>query len=149
MMLYLIRHAHAVDADEDPARPLSEKGWTQVARLVAGFRANPRLQPAEIWHSPLARSRETAALLAGGLGLAAPLILVPGIEPEDDPAQIVPRLTAAKINTALVGHEPHLGLLTRRLLEGPTEFVFRKASVLALARDPSGWRIVWHTSAKA
>jgi hypothetical protein len=50
----------------DPVRPLSPKGREQVARVCAalsgpGFQARRRS-----WHSPLARSRETAELLASG-----------------------------------------------------------------------------------
>lgn len=34
MHLYLIRHAHALDGDDDAARPLSPKGRKQVRKLA-------------------------------------------------------------------------------------------------------------------
>ena len=33
MTIFLIRHAHAVDADEDPERPLSKRG-EDLTRIV-------------------------------------------------------------------------------------------------------------------
>ena len=33
-MLYLVRHAHALDADVDETRPLSDKGRRQIMALA-------------------------------------------------------------------------------------------------------------------
>ena len=146
-MIYLIRHADAVSAEEDPSRPLSAKGREQVARACGHLRKDPDFSPAELWHSPLARSRETAELLAGGLGLDAPVVLRKGLEPEDDPADIAERLGAEKRSIAVVGHEPHLGVLASILTRGPGRnavyFHFHKAGVLALRRRDGGWRAEW------
>jgi phosphohistidine phosphatase len=146
-MIYLIRHAHAVSAEEDPVRPLSAKGREQVAEVCGALRGGPGFKPAEIWHSPLARSRETAELLAAGLGLSVPLVLTPGLEPDDDPARIAAVLAAEGRDIAVVGHEPHLGCLAALLAEGPERagaFVaFRKAGVLALLRKGKRWRPEW------
>jgi phosphohistidine phosphatase len=146
-MVYLIRHAHAVPAEEDPNRPLSPKGREQIAEVCAALRARQGFKPAEIWHSPLARARETAELLAAGLGLSAPLVLKPGLEPSDDPAGIAAVLAAEARDIAVVGHEPHLGGLATLLVEGPAHagaFVeFRKAGVLALLRKGKRWRPEW------
>jgi phosphohistidine phosphatase len=146
-MIYLMRHADAVSEEVNPVRPLSRKGRDQVARVCATLQKGPGFEPAEIWHSPLARSRETAELLARGLGLAAPLVLVPGISPEDDPSRIAAVLEAAESDVALVGHEPHLGVLASLLVHGPERsgifYPFSKASVLALTRDGERWRSEW------
>jgi phosphohistidine phosphatase len=85
MDLYLIRHAHAVAADDDAERPLSKKGREQVKRLADFLRTSDAFRPEEIWHSPLLRSQQTARLLAKKLHLPVPLIEVAGLEPEDDP----------------------------------------------------------------
>jgi phosphohistidine phosphatase len=149
MKLHLIRHAHAVTAEENPARPLSDRGRAQVALLVAHFRGTGALRPAEFWHSPLARSRETADLLATGLGLAAPLREIAGLEPEDDPLAIRALLARTTVDLALVGHEPHLSALAALLLHGPgtpSIFAFKKGAVLSLAGENNQWTEQWRVA---
>jgi phosphohistidine phosphatase len=153
MRLYLIRHAHAVDADEDTERPLSPKGREQVKRLAAFLRESKTLQPEEIWHSPLLRSRQTAKLLAKKLELPAPLIEVEGLEPEDDARATVLRVKNLRRVVAIVGHEPHLSALASELVANTPKtsaFVLRKSSVLALERDRGGrgsrWVVRWQVS---
>jgi phosphohistidine phosphatase len=146
-MIYLMRHADAVSDEVNPVRPLSQKGRDQVSRVCAVLLKVPTFAPVEIWHSPLARSRETADLLARGLGLQVPLILKPGLEPEDDPSNILSAFVALEVDVAAVGHEPHLGVLASLMVHGPIRsgvyFPFPKASVLALSRDGERWRSEW------
>jgi phosphohistidine phosphatase len=146
-MIYLMRHADAVSDEEDPARPLSRKGREQVARVCAVLRKNEGFKPSQVWHSPLFRSRETAELLAKGLELKAPLMLVAGISPDDDPSAIATVLGAAEGDLAVVGHEPHLGVLASLMVHGPERsgiyYPFPKASVLALSRDGRRWKSEW------
>ncbi len=118
MTLYLVRHAHAVTAEENPARPLSDRGREQVAQLVNYFRQSGAFNPAEIWCSTLIRSREAASLLAVGLNLQVPLLECPDLEPEADPGRKLTRIAAATRDLAIVGHEPHLGMLAALLLDG-------------------------------
>jgi len=147
MTLYLIRHAHAVTAEEDPARPLSDRGRDQVARLVAYLRQANIFQPDEIWCSSLARARETARLLTVGLKLSAPLVECPGLEPEADPRRTVARIEAATGRLAIVGHQPHLGALAALLLQDPVgSHDFKKGAIVALAGQPKPWRMLWGIS---
>lgn len=153
MRLYLIRHAHAVDAAEDAERPLSAKGREQVKRLAKFLRESDTLHPEEIWHSPLLRSRQTAKLLVKRLELIAPLVEVEGLEPEDDPRATVLRVKNIRRVIAIVGHEPHLsGLASQLVTNAPktSAFVLRKSSVLALERDRGGrgsrWVVRWQVS---
>ncbi|MEO7415042.1 MAG: phosphohistidine phosphatase SixA [Opitutaceae bacterium] len=153
MRLYLIRHAHAVAADEDAERPLSQKGREQVKRLANFFKSSEAFQPDEIWHSPLRRSLQTAKLLAKKLECAVPLVEVEGLEPEDDARATALRLTSLRCDVAIVGHEPHLSALASELIaKGPatSAFVLRKSSVLALERSRgrrgSTWSVRWQVS---
>ncbi|HEX2853250.1 MAG TPA: phosphohistidine phosphatase SixA [Opitutaceae bacterium] len=153
MRLYLIRHAHAVDAEEDADRPLSTKGREQVKRLADFLRESETLQPEEIWHSPLRRSKQTAKLLAKRLKLPAPLIEVEGLEPEDDVRTTALRVKNLRKVVAIVGHEPHLSALASQLIASTPKtsaFVLRKSSVLALERDRGGrgsrWVVRWQVS---
>jgi phosphohistidine phosphatase len=154
--LHLIRHADAVPAEKDPARPLSVRGRRQAKALATFFRRNGWLQPKAMWHSPLARSHETAALLAAGLEFTGPLHEESGLEPEDDPRATFARLRKVGDGLVIVGHEPHLGLLasllvsadqgstvSRRsggppvpaLVAGASLFVMKKAACLTLERS--------------
>jgi phosphohistidine phosphatase len=146
-MIYLMRHADAVSDEEDPARPLSARGREQVGAVCAALRKRAAFRPAEIWHSPLARSRETAELLARGLGLPAPRVLKPGLEPDDNPEGMAGLLAAEARDIAVVGHEPHLGILAALMVEGPSHppffYPFPKAGVLALARRGKRWKSEW------
>lgn len=149
MQLYLIRHAHAVDADEDPERPLSRRGAEQVARLADFLRRSDLFQPAEFWHTPLARSRETTLLLARRLRLEVPHTLMPDLEPEDDPRAAARRIKAVAHSLAIVGHEPHLSSLATLLVVGKMEFpvfVMKKCSALALEGEGAHWSVRWHLS---
>ncbi len=148
-MLYLIRHAHAVTAAEDPARPLSRSGRKQVKVLGRYLRRLGIEQPEAIWHSSLVRSAETAERLKRHWDLAVPLTLMVGLEPDDDLWRVVRRLRDLDQTVALVGHEPHLSALASRLLAGraaPVCFIFEKSAVLALEGGPTRWRVRWHLS---
>jgi len=146
MNLHLVRHAHAVAAEEDPARPLSARGRKQVQALAKVLARGDSFAPEEFWHSPLARSRETATLLARGLELRARLVEVPGLEPEDDPDIMVRRLKGRSEPLALVGHEPHLSALATRLVGGPAGwpiFALRKGGIISLEGAGAHWQVRW------
>ncbi len=149
MQLYLIRHAHAVDADEDPERPLSKRGVEQVERLADFLRRSDLFQPAEFWHTSLSRSRQTTRLLSERLRLKVPHTLMPDLEPEDDPRAAARRIKAVTHPIAIVGHEPHLSSLATLLVVAKLEFpvfVLKKCSALALEGEGMHWSVRWHVS---
>ncbi len=149
MSLFLIRHAHAVDATENPKRPLSSRGHKQIRKVAAFLKKTDALDCAEIWHSPLARSRETAALFAQKLPLAAKLVQSDGLEGADDPALLAERLKGRSAPLAIVGHEPHLSALASLLVAGvatPPRFVFKKCAVVALDGVEGAWAVRWQIS---
>ncbi len=137
MLLHLIRHGDALSSEVDPARPLSPRGRDDVAKVAARLRADGTA-PAAIWHSPVRRARETAALLAQHLGRPVMLVGKSYLQSEDDPAKIA-RLLAEMpppADLAIVGHEPHLGALATLLVTGaatPAVFALKTAGVLTLA----------------
>lgn len=146
MLLYLVRHADALDLTPDSERPLSARGREQVRALVKFLRPSDAFQPAEVWHSTLRRADETAGLLVDGLKLKATCRAMAGLEPEADPQVIARKVEGVRHALALVGHEPHLStlatLLVARRLDPPA-FVMKKCSVLALERGEAGWLVRW------
>lgn len=148
-MLYLVRHADALDAERDEIRPLSPQGREQIAALSKFLGRSSSFAPEEIWHSPLVRARDTAQLLLQHLRRKTPLVEIPDLRPEDDPAATVRRLKQAHRPLAIVGHEPHLSALATLLVVGSSDlpsFVVKKCSVLAL--EPAGhhWMVHWFIS---
>jgi phosphohistidine phosphatase len=149
MHLYLIRHAHADDGDDDAARPLSDKGRKQCRKLGRFLREANAFEAGEIWHSPLRRARETSALLAKHLDSKAELTAISGLRPDDPGDSILEKLRAARHPLAVVGHEPHLSALASLLVAGkaaPPRFVFKKGSILRLDRVDAGWAVRWQVS---
>lgn len=159
MRLFLIRHAHALDHAVDAKRPLSERGQRITREVAAFFKANGRLRPAQVWHSPLKRAFETAADLVSVLDPKIALVETDGLLPFDDPAIIAERfrIYPTSHDVALVGHQPHLGRLTSLLTTGwpDQELVHvKKNAIICLRRSDSvfadtglaRWRVAWHYS---
>lgn len=149
MMLYLVRHAHAVDAVENRQRPLSPRGRGQVRALAALLHPSRTLQTAEVWHSGLARALETAQLLITGLQLEARLVEIDGLRGDDDPAVVASHLRHRRSPLMIVGHEPHLSSLASLLVTGrpqPPMFVLKKSAALALERIEGHWTVRWQVS---
>ena len=149
MHLYLIRHAHALDGDNDAARPLSPKGRKQVRRLADLLRDAGAFEAREIWHSPLRRAHETAGLLARRMQKGAKLKEVAGLTPDDAVDRIATKLGELRRPVAVVGHEPHLSALASLLVAGhaaPPRFKLKKCAVLRLDRSEAGWAVRWLVS---
>lgn len=158
MLLHLVRHAHALAEEEDHTRPLSPRGRGEIARLTRFLGAAGVFRPAQVWHSPLLRSRQTADDLVVRLLLADALrVEIPGLLPEDDPRELAERLhlhPKDRGDIAVVGHEPHLSALASLLVRGkarPDLFVLKKCALLALELTDathkktghSRWRVRW------
>jgi phosphohistidine phosphatase len=156
MQLFLVRHAHAVAMDDDAARPLSEAGRVATTRLGAFLRGTGVFRPAQVWHSPLVRARETADGLVAALDPELMVVETDDLLPEDDPVWLARRLEIYPTthDLALVGHEPHLAALATLLVRGkvsPVMFNLKKGAVIALERTErvhkaSGrprWRVRW------
>lgn len=148
-MLYLIRHADAVDLHPDEARPLSDRGRAQVKALAKFLGNSGAFEAEEIWHSSLVRARETAELLVKGLQFPGVCREVDGLRPEDDPHEIARRVGKLDRAVALVGHEPFMSALASLLVTGktyPIAFLMKKGAVLALERDETRYMVRWHIS---
>ena len=160
MLLHLVRHAHAVTEAENPSRPLSARGRGEAARLARFFVGNGCFKPAQLWHSPLLRSRETADELIKRLSLDAVVVETSGLLPDDDPHGVAERLQLHpkdRGDLALVGHEPHLSALASLLVRGkesPPLFTLKKSAALTLELTDeehkktgfARWSVRWHVS---
>lgn len=128
MQLLIIRHAIAEDKVEfartgrdDTERPLTREGKRQMRHVVKGMRRVVRSIDV-LASSPLVRAEQTAAIVAEEYDEIS-IDTVPELSPESDPAAFARWLrtqSEAKV-VAVVGHEPHLGMLTTWLMTGSRE----------------------------
>ncbi len=143
--LYLVQHAEPKPEEEDPDRPLSEKGWTDI-RKVAELVAD-NIQVTSIKHSGKTRAKETAEALAEYLMPSEGVEEVKDIKPMADPSIWAGRLENISESTMLVGHLPYMSSLSALLLCGDAEkkvIDFQMGGIVCLQRDEEGnWVMGW------
>jgi phosphohistidine phosphatase len=132
--LYLIRHGIAAergpDYPDDSKRPLTNRG---IAALRKEARALNELGISFdlIITSPLARTRQTADLIAEILAGKPAVTSSDALAPAGTPAAVISEIVkhAKKGRIALVGHEPNIGELTARLIGARSPIEFKKGGM--------------------
>ena len=146
MKLVIIRHGPAGDRGEweakgrdDRLRPLTPDGRKETERAAAGLALLvPHIDV--LATSPLVRAAETAAIVASIYH--SKIIPLDALAPDQKPDEVVGWLGDQRPaqTVALVGHEPHLGILVGYLLtEKRVSFVDLKkggACLLELTEPP-------------
>ena len=150
MKLYLVQHAEAVPAEDNPDRPLSDKGRSDVRR-VASFLARS-VHVGRIVHSPKMRARDTAVLLAQALGPGGVVEeAASGLAPNDSVEVAADLIAGWSEDTMVVGHLPFMGRLVSHLVAGSEEAnvaAFQPGTVACLEsaagdEDGGGWALAW------
>ena len=84
MFLYLVQHAEAKSAEEDPGRDLTDKGRLDIENVSHLMkRLNVRIR--QIFHSGKTRAQSTATVLASHVKPPAGVSEAQGLAPLDDP----------------------------------------------------------------
>jgi phosphohistidine phosphatase len=117
--LYLVQHGEAKSEEEDPERPLTDRGASDVRRVVRQATGAGSVTVERIVHSGKTRAQQTAAAWGGVLGV--PVEEADGLAPLDDPAIWAARVTGKTGDLMLVGHVPHLAKLAGLLLAGDSD----------------------------
>jgi phosphohistidine phosphatase len=144
MRLYLVQHGAATTEEEDPRRPLTDRGADDVRRVARLAARAGTVDVAQIVHSGKTRARQTAEIWSEALGV--PIEEVEGLAPMDDPAVWADRLPTEQRDLMLVGHLPHLAKLAGLLLVGDAErpvVAFRQGGVVGLELTPPEAWSVW------
>ena len=155
MKLVIIRHGPAGDrgewaarARDDRLRPLTPDGRKETKWAAAGLAfLVPHIDV--LATSPLVRAAETAAIVASIYD--SEIILLDALVPDQKPDEVVGWLRHQQPDhtVALVGHEPHLGILVGYLLtEKRVSFIDLKkggACLLELTEPPKpgGGTLEW------
>ena len=121
-MLDLLRHGHALPADEggDDLSRLSPRGRSDLEHL-AGRLMTMGWRPDRVFTSPLARARESALVTLRGAAPDRTPEPMEALRPESHPSEVVAALEAEGATTGhllLVGHQPQMGLLAALLVGG-------------------------------
>ena len=147
MRLYLVQHAEAKSKEENPSRPLSEKGLEDIKKVAKYAQKNLRIQVAEIVHSGKLRAVQTADVLAEHLKPTKGPTTSKDLEPLANPGIWKNRLAETTKDIVLVGHLPHLSKLSGLLLAGNEDkdiIEFRMGGIVCLERNESGrWSTKW------
>ncbi len=142
MRLYLVQHGEAKSEEDDPERPLTDRGASDVRRVVIQATGAGSVTVERIVHSGKTRARQTA--VAWGEVLGVPVEEADGLAPRDDPATWAARVNAQAGDLMLVGHLPHLAKLAGLLLAGDADrpvIGFRQGGLVSLEDGPAGWSV--------
>lgn len=147
MNLYLVRHAEPKSREEDPERPLTEKGLADIKRVAEFIAEHVNIKVDRIIHSHKARARETAEVLADGLHPPLGISQEDGLDPRADVRIWTNKISISSEDLMLVGHIPYLSNLVSNLVIGNPagELVeFKMGSMVYLSRNEDGiWTINW------
>ena len=146
MKLYLVQHAQALSKEEDPARPLSEAGQEDAARM-ASFLGNAGIRAERVIHSGKLRAQQTAERLAQALAPDVELEVSGLLDPNEDPRALDWQSEAWDRDMLIVGHLPYMARLVSHLVvddDRVSLVAYEPGSVVCLERDDEGrWHIDW------
>lgn len=139
MKLIIVRHAAAIE--RTPGVPEELRYLTSEGRAFARKTARTMLkngvEPSLILSSPLARSVQTADILAEALSFIGPVVVTNELSPGFDRLALLRLLqTYGQVDELLlVGHEPDLGGVVAELLELREPYAFKKGAAIKLKAD--------------
>ena len=140
--VYLVQHGQAKPEDEDPERPLTDRGVEEVTGVAHWAIDSFGVRPQCIVHSGKTRARQTAEIW--GRMLDIDVEERDGLAPNDDPGTWTARLAAETREVMLVGHLPHLAKLAGLLLTGDLNHPligFHEGGVVAIGATDEGWLV--------
>lgn len=140
MKLYLVQHATPKPEEEDPEKPLSDKGRADASK-IAQFIKN--VQVSKVYHSGKLRAKQTAEILSKSLN--ANVVKTDALEPMADPAIWADKLEKETEDLMLVGHLPHMNKLASLLISNNSDkkvVSFQQGGVVCLEKA-EGWSVAW------
>jgi phosphohistidine phosphatase len=147
MKLLLVQHAEPKREEEDPDRPLSEKGWSDIRKVATFINRHINFKINSIKYSPKTRAQQTAEVLGECLNPSEGVKEAEGLKPLDNPSTWADHLSKARENIILVGHLPHLCGLASQLLcqdKSRTLINFQMGGATCMEKDESGsWTLCW------
>jgi len=124
MEIYILRHGIAVERGtrgyaKDGDRPLTKEGeekMQQIAQILEGMDLHIDL----ILSSPFVRAKQTAEIVAEGLG--EEVTFTDHLKPDSNPKELIAEINDEKPQRVmLVGHEPDLSQFVSLLITGSAD----------------------------
>ncbi len=143
MKLYLVQHAEAKEKEEDPDRPLSEKGLDDIEKMANFLKG--KIKVARILHSGKLRAKQTAERLNESIQSSEGIKEVDDLAPLDDPKIWEKKLRDEEKNVMIVGHLPYLGKLAGLLLVNDQNRIiinFKMGGIVCLEKN-ADWSVDW------
>jgi phosphohistidine phosphatase len=155
MKFFLMRHGDSQNGLDDAGRTLSGDG-VREAKLAGAFLKQSGARLGAIYHSPFLRSRQTAEIVAGVLGLTEKLSERGGLLPGDSVSSFADEMEKLAIGEAgrlVVGHLPFVEDLASLLIsgsEGGVSIRFTTGSLIGLERFEftNEWILRFHITSK-
>lgn len=148
--VYLIQHAESKSKEEDPARPLTDRGKDNVEKVGAHL-ARVGVSFDRVFHSGKLRAQQTAEILGSRLKISE-VEAHTGLDPMDPVEPITGWLSeladGGLKSVAVVGHLPFLERLASILITGDESegmIAFQYAGVVRLVPRTEGqrFRVRW------
>jgi phosphohistidine phosphatase len=147
MKIYLIQHAKSMKKEDNQDCPLTKEGLDNIRKVARFLDNNIKIHIKNIFYSGKTRTRQTAEILADYLYPTNGIVYKEGLNPLDDISIWVANISNIDEDTIIVGHLPHLKILSSYLLTGEANndiIDFKNAGVVCMDRDKSGkWIIGW------
>ncbi|MFO7822078.1 MAG: phosphohistidine phosphatase SixA [Lentisphaeria bacterium] len=149
MKVYLVQHAVAFKKEENPERPITEKGRADIKKTATFLGKSLQTNATQIFHSSKLRAAETAAILEAAIATAAEPAIDDDLKAKADPKAWEKRLTTLEGDQVLVGHLPHLQKLASLLLTGDPDskmVEFTNAGIVCLQNENGNkqkWVLLW------
>ncbi len=145
MKLYLVRHGETTSELDDPARPLSAKGKTEI-QSVASFLDKIKLPCSQIYSSDKTRAQQTSEILSHALTPQENPIVMPALNPDSRVENILSELGDSDEDIMLVSHLPVLPELLNQLLFNSHDHHFlcwSPGTIVALTQQEHNWCLNW------
>ena len=146
MKLYLVQHGEAVAKEDDPDRPLSDKGMTDVKHIARAL-TYARVEVERVIHSGKLRAQQTAEILVGEIAPGVQLEIHDQIRPNDNPGTFDLLSDNQNTDIMVVGHLPFMAKLVSHLVAGDDSLalvVYRPGSIVCLETiEADNWQINW------
>lgn len=144
-MIYLMQHGEALSKDEDPERPLTDRG-TKDAENLARMLHSAGVEIDDIVDSGKLRARQTAEALARALSPESGPQEMEGLGATDPVEPIAEQAAGWTRHVAIVGHMPFVARFVGTLVNGDAErspVAFVPGTMVALQYEEDGWQIAW------
>ena len=148
MKVYLVHHAHALTAEQDPQRHISKQGQAEADRLGARFRALG-VSPVKILHSDKQWTIDTAERIAARMGLEGKTAKTAyPINTGDPVAPFVAEIEKTQGDVMMCGHVDYLLRTASALVCGDekrkvVEFKPGNGTAVCLENEGKNWFVTY------